>query len=300
VNYFSTGPDLMLRFGSAGVRLFGQYSLATYERSPVDNERLIGGVSVGRAAARGQGLSFNAVQESVAFDDLPANDFDRRSAYLAYGITGSRTQLRIEGGYTWLEPELGEESSAPRMLVQVDRELTRSSSLTLMLGTQLTDSSAALSSAVDGPISAGPSVTATADPFENRTASLSWQFARRRTSLGLGIDWDDEQYETQALLDRTRTSLNFNIERRLGARLSAGLTAQHIDEDFDAAGLSAETRELAASLNWQAGRSIGLRLVAERSDRDTSTDIGEYSENRVFLRIYYIATRGTPDGGAAP
>jgi hypothetical protein len=300
VNYLSTGPDLLLRFGDAGVRLFGQYSLATYERSPVDNERLVGGLSLGRAGVRGQGLSFNAVQESVAFDDLPANDFDRRSAYLAYGISGARTELRIEGGYTWLEPEQGEESGAPRVLVQVDRELTRSSTLTLVLGTQLTDSSAALSSAVDGPVPSGPTVTATADPFENRNASLSWRFARRRTSIALGVDWDDEQYETQPLLDRTRTSFDVALDRRLGARLSAGLSASLIDEDFDAANFDARTRELAASLSWQAGRAIGLRLVAERSSRDTSTGLGEYGENRVFLRVFYIATRGTPDGGAAP
>lgn len=300
VNFLSTGPDLLLRFGAAGVRLFGQYSMATYERSPVDNERVLGGVSVGRAGARGQGLSFNAVQESVTFDETPASDFDRRSAYLAYGISGARTELRIEGGYTWLEPEQGEESSAPRLLVQVDRELTRSSTLTLVLGSQLTDSSAALSSAVDGPVPSGPTVTATADPFENRTASLTWRFARRRTSIALGADWDDEQYETQSLLDRTRTSFDFAVDRRLGSRLSAGLNASLIDEQFDAADFDARTRELGASLSWQAGRAIGLRLLVTRSDRDTSTGLGEYGENRAFLRVFYIATRGTPDGGAAP
>jgi hypothetical protein len=40
-------------------------------------------------------------------------------------------------------------------------------------------------------------------------------------------------------------------------------------------------------LNWRAWRTLGLRLSAERYDRDTSTNLGEYQENRAFLTLAY-------------
>jgi len=306
VNYFSTGPDLLLRFGPVGMRVFAQYSLASYETSPIDNERMAGGFSIGRPGTSGQGLSFNAAYESVAFNDQPANDFDRLSSYLGYGISGARTEIRVEGGYTWLKPDVGEESDAPRFLLNVQRELTRYSTLTLSAGTQLTDSSAALSSSVDGSGggSGAPIVTATADPYQNDHASLTWGFNRHRTSLNIGVDWDDDEYENQAALDRTMTSINVAIDRRLGARIGAGLSARFMDEDFDTAGLGAKTDEYSAWLTWDIGQSVGLRLTLERSDRDTSTGTGNYVDNRGFLTIYYQGSRGTtnaaPGGGNAP
>ena len=306
VNYFSTGPDLLLRLGPVGMRVYGMYSLATYEVSPVDNERVSGGFSIGRPGASGRGLSFNAAHESVAYSEQDGSDFERLSTYLAYGISGSRTDIRLEGGYTWLHPEVGEESDAPRFLLQVDRELTRYSRLSLSAGTQLTDSSAALSSSIDGPGGGGgaASVTATADPFENRNASLTWGFARHRTSLNIGVAWDSDEYETDSELDSTTTSIDVSVDRRLGARIGAGLSASFTDEDFETADFSSKAEEYAAWLTWDIGRSLGLRLTFERSDRNTSTGAGEYVDNRGFLTIYYNGSRGTtsaaPGGGAAP
>ena len=123
---------------------------------------------------------------------------------------------------------------------------------------------------------------------------------RRRTSLDLGATWNSEEYTTQTVLDRKRTGFIAAISREFGARLTGRIDATVMDDDFDETDFSATTREYGASLNWQMGRSIGLRLQGVRSDRSTSSGVGEYTENRVYLRVYYVALRGTPDGGAAP
>lgn len=301
VNMFSTGPDFTFHFGDAGmVRLYGNYSLGTYETSPLDSQRTSFGASVGRGAARGGGLSFNVAEQSVEFDDQPSSGYDQRSAFLAYRIAGARTEIRVEGGYTWLEPEVGEETGAPRALVEISRQMSPGSTLVLNLGTQLTDSSSALGSSIDGPIGSTPGITASADPYENHNAALIWRFTRRRTSLDLGASWNAEEYLTQTALDRKRIGWTAAISRDFGARLTGRIDGTLMDDDFDATDFSATTREFGASLSWQMGRSLGLRLQAQRSNRTTSTGVGEYTENRVYLRVYYIALRGTPDGGAAP
>lgn len=301
INFFTTGPEFAFQFGGAGVvRLYGHYSLATYETSPLDSQRSSVGASVGRSAARGGGLSLNVAAQSIEFDDQPLSDYDQRSAFLAYRLVGARTQIRAEGGYTSLEPTIGEKSSAPRVLLEVTRQLSPGSSLALNLGSQLTDSSSALGSSFEGPVGATSGITASADPYENRNAALTWLFVRRRTSLSLGVTWNSEEYETQSTLDRKRTGFIASISRDFGARLTGSLDGTFLDETFDASDFTAKSKDFGASLNWQLGRSVGLRLSAERSNRSTSTGLGEYTENRAYLRVYYIALRGTPDGGAAP
>jgi hypothetical protein len=141
-------------------------------------------------------------------------------------------------------------------------------------------------------------VTATADPFENRNAALTWHFVRRRTSLAIGASWDDQSYETQTVLDRTRIGWSVSLVRHIASRLTASLEGALNDEDFDESDFTSKTRDFGASLSWQFGQSAGLELQADRSNRTTSTGLGEYTENRVFLRVYYIARRATPDGGA--
>jgi hypothetical protein len=292
VNYFTTGPDFVTRLGQSGVlRLYGSWSSSEYERSPLDSTRVVGGLAIGKKSAGGHDLAFNAVTERIEFDDEINSDFDRDSLYLSYALEASRTDISVEAGYTWLEMENGDKSDDPRFTVSVDRELTNASTLSLTLGTQLTDSSDVLRSAVDSPPVGGSSqVTATSDPYVNDFVTLGWSFVRRRTTINLSVDWEQDTYETQTVLDRTMTMWNASIDRQITPQLSAGLSASLIEEDFDNTTLTTDTTQFGATLNWQLTRAVGLRLVADRYERDSS-DGEELQENRVFLSVYFRPVR---------
>ena len=305
VNYFTTGPRFAMRLGgSLALNLFATYSDSEYERSPLDSTRISGGATLGRGGPTNRGLSLSAVQEKVEFDDQPGADFDRQSLFLGYGIEGARTVLTAEAGYTWLHPETGDDSGAPRFEIDVTREMSSAATLVFRIGTQLTDSSDMLRSAAEiggaPPGSDSTGVISTADPFENRYASLDWNYSRNRTSFSLTAGYADDTYETLTELDRTTMSYGASAERQLSARWTASLYASMEQEDFDNADLSTDTLEYGATLDWQLGRAISLRLSLERYDRDTSDGLGEFLENRVFLSVIYrgAPARGGPRGGS--
>lgn len=303
VNYFTTGPTLEFLLGRALTRVFGTFSQTDFENSPFDSERLLGGVSIGQRSANGDGLALNAVTEDVKFKEDSNTDYDRASAYLSYDRAGARTEISVELGHTWLELEDGTKSSDPRFRLEVRREMSTSSELELTLGTQLTDSSDALRSDLGGSggaPGAGSGVTSSAAPFENRFATLNWQFNRHRTSLALGAEWSDDTYETSSEFDRERLGFNASIGRQISNRLSLSLQANLSDEEFVATGASFDSLEIGAAATWQLGPTMGLRLDLTRSDRNTSDATGEYVENRAFLSFTYRSGTARRPGSRAP
>ncbi len=300
VNYFTTGPTLQFPIGTRAARIFATYSLTDYENSPLDSERLVGGVSFGPRGLEGRGLGINAVTEQVKFDDDINTDFDRDSVYVSYRLSGSRTRISAEAGYSWLELEgAADKSGDPRISLEVERDLTDSSMLVLNLGTQLTDSSDALRSTLftGPPGGAGGGINATSDPFRNRSVSLYWNFNKRRTSLSIGGSLNDDEYETATFLDRRRTVWSVSVGRQTSSRLNIGLTGNYTDEKFDLNGQQTRLLDLGATADWRLGQSTTLNLSLLRSDRDVNVGLGDYTENRVMLRL--IWSGGDPTGGRA-
>jgi hypothetical protein len=289
VNFFTTGPNVTFRLGSSGVlRLLGRYSASQFERSPLDGDRVGGGFALVRQPSTRSEISLNAFSEQVRFEEEFNNEYDRNSVYLGYSAQGARTDITVEAGYTMLEMENGDEQDSPLLDVEVSRELSPGSTLALAFGTELTDSSDALRSAVDGaPVEGSAGAVASADPYKNRFASLGWNFARRRTTLNLRGRWDEDSYETQTTLDRTSLIWSASIDRQIAPALSVGLAGSLSDEEFDNSGLSADELRYGVTLNWQVARTLALRLVAERFDRDSSDAAGEYVENRIFLTLLF-------------
>jgi hypothetical protein len=290
LNYFSTGPDLTLRLGSTGFgRLFGRWSTTTYERSPLDADRTTAGVALGRRASPRSELSLNAVTESVDFDEAFNTDFDRDSVFLGWNLDASRTVLDAQLGYTWLERDGADKSGNALVNVVITRDLSASSVLALTLGTQLGDAGDSLRTELQGGVvgGGGTQITATADPFEQRLASLEWRYNRGRTGFSVGASWTEEDYETQTQLNRTRQAYTASVSRRLASAVDFNVFGTLEKEDFDNTDLTSDELRLGAVLNWRAWRTLGLRLTAERYDRDTSNGTGEYQENRAFLTLAY-------------
>ncbi len=287
VNYFTTGPNLSLNVGQTGrLRLFALYSNTDYERSLLDGERKSAGLVFARSPSEASEIALNVLTERIEFDDVPASQYDRHSAFLSLERTGGRIDLSTELGYTVVKPTTGAEFDGPLVRITATREVSTASTLSMTLGTQLTDSSDALRGSIAGT-GGGAIQTAAADPFENKFASLSWNFARRRTVIALGASLVQDRYETQTLFDRTSLNWDASIERKISPRLSAGLQASLINDEFDTTNMSADELRLGATLTWQMARTLGLRFAFDRYDRDSTDSAGQYVENRVFLRLVF-------------
>ena len=301
-NYFSTGPDVILRLGSrTDLSLQGRWSDVSYETSQADSQRLEGTVGLIRHLGERSSVSLNAAAASVDIKD-PAEgaDYDRWSAYLGYEAQGSRTELSLEGGYTELRGA-GETVDGPLFDVSVSRKTSARSTLTLRAGTSLTDSAEmfrldqgtrSTAGTSDNPaIDPNVDVSVSAEPFQADYASLTWQIAGGRTALSMSADWRNEDYV--ATKTRNRDSLGFNavLSREIAPSLTGRLFGMWRNEEFPETDVNYDEWSFGAGISWAFSRQFSLSLDATRyegsDDRTDGSGLRDYTENQYSVRVNY-------------
>jgi len=295
VNYFTTGPDFAFRLGSTfTLALSGRYSSTTYEETDLDGERYGATASLIRRMSSASSLSLNVTGDQLKFDDTTVNqDYDRYQAFLRYSLTGSRTTVLADLGYTRLDFD-PEESDGTLAKLSLSRKVSASTTLTFGVGTQFSDAGDIFRDMQDqgGVQQGGEAVVATSDPFESRFASLAWAFERNRTAFGLSASYNDEDYENLTTADRTLTIWNAYFNRELARSLDLRVYARLEQEDFDSLNFQDDEWQYGASLGWALGRTIELRLAFDRYDRDSTDPTTEFVENRTSLYVtWYPAGR---------
>jgi hypothetical protein len=290
VNYFTTGPVVQFGLGSAlKLELSGIYSLTDYATSPLDSDQYGGTASLIHPLSELSNVSINVTSERTEFDDIVGADYDRRSGYLRYAIQGSRTGMTLDAGYTEIS-QIGGDHSGVLGRLSFDRRVSPSSSVTLFLTDQISDSidvfrdEASVRSIVHET-----EVISTPSTVEERGGGAGWAWARGRTGLAFSASINKELYETTPLLDRKITLLRLSFTRRLGPITTFGFEARHNDEKFETTGLDDKELELSAQLRWDVGSRTGIVLVLDRFDRSSNNPATEYTENRVGLNFTWRA-----------
>jgi hypothetical protein len=293
VNYFTTGPDLMLNFGTQNsMRLFARYSTTNYEVTDLDGERLSGGLSLIRALSGASNVALNATTEENEFDNPANTGYERRSTSVSYDFTGGRTTISAQVGYSWMELDSGTKNGGELFELSITREVSDSSTLELSAGSQFSDSGDALRGISSGGGGGGPSqVLATSDPYENRDVSLTWDFRRNRTGISLGASYEENSYEVQTQFDRTRIVYNASFSRQLQPTLSFMLTAHYSEDEYEVSNLEFDDLQASASLTWNMSRHLGLRLSLEQFDRGSTQPGGDYDERRAYVTVTYSGGR---------
>jgi hypothetical protein len=302
INYFTTGPNVTLRLGDAGaVQLSGRYSLASYEESPFDNQRAGGSVAFVRDLSERSNVSLNLRHEDVDYDEAGNVDFQMRSASAVYTLQGARTDIDAELGYSWIDRDVATDSelTGPLVRIEVRRNVAQASYISLRFGTQLGDGAEAMrngAGAIDIGVEPGVGIASSAT-FENKFATLSWQLDRPRTSIDVSVNWNQDEYDTEASLNRERLMYGAAVTRHLTNQLRARARAYFSTEDYALDNSSSDETRLMLGLDWNFGRNVGMEFSAERLDRDSDTTFGggESVENRLFLTVFYRPVSAASD-----
>jgi hypothetical protein len=300
INYFTTGPDFILRFGGQNaLQLFGRYSSTDYEESDLDGERVSAGLRMYHELSAASRVGLNAVADRSEFDSPQNPGYDRDSVFLSYDLNAGRTIIAAQAGYSWLETDGRNPDAGPLFDITVTREVSAASTLIFSVSDRFTDAGEALGDFAGAGGEGGQvpvDVTAAAEPYENRELSLEWQFSRNRTGINLSVNRTESDYEVTETLDRNRTSYFGSYTRRLQPTLDLIVSGEFIQTDF---GTGSETEEWRGSLevSWRLTRHLGVRLSAESSDRTATEGLGEYREQRAMLSFTYSG--GRPGGEAA-
>lgn len=298
LNYFTTGPTLILPLGSrTSLAISGRWSDVDYEKSGFDSERLSGQVTLNRTLNETSALSLSLASQRVEFDQSPPNsDYDLHSAFLSYQARGTRTTIALRGGLTSLH-DFGESTEGPLADVTLTRKLGARATLTLNAGTQFYDSAESFRRDREfADIALGNEDTVPSrDPFQQDYASVAWAIEGVRTKLRLGADWRSEDHETDLTLDRERVGASANVSRRVGPRLTMSLFGRYDDESFGVGNVDFDEWSAGASFDWALTAGIALALRAEHNDGSGDTSAGsglrDYTENRYTLRLTYTPGR---------
>jgi hypothetical protein len=251
-----------------------------------------GGLSLSRALSGASTVALNATTEENEFDNPANTGYERRSASVSYDFTGGRTTISTQVGYSWMELDGGTENGGELFELSITREVSDSSTLELTAGSQFSDSGDALRGVASGGGGGGPSqVLATADPYENRDVSLTWDFRRNRTGISLGVSYEENAYEVQTQFDRTRVMYNASFSRQLQPTLTFMLTARHSEDEYELSALKFDDLQASASLTWNMSRHLGLRLTLEQFERGSTQPGGTFDERRAYLTVTYSGGR---------
>jgi hypothetical protein len=293
INYFSTGPDLLLQFATTTqLRLAGRVSEVDYENTEADNRRTSGSLTLSHQLSGASTLSLVGESNRIDFDDDVAPTYSRYAGFGRYRLQSTRTELLVDAGYTKLDTVTGGSGGALARL-ELTRRMSSAASLALTLGTEFSDASDVLrsSQALFGPSRNLSNVVAASDPFENRYAIVSFDYFRNRTGFGVRMQRRRELYETATSIDRELTTWNAYFSRQLSPRLDARVYVDLEQQRAESSNFEGDETRTGAYLNWQMARSVGLRLDFDRIDRESTDTDTEFTEQRATLFVIWTPVR---------
>lgn len=302
INYFTTGPDLSLALGAQNrLRFAARYSNVTYEDSPFDSDAVSGELAFVRQLSAASSISLNARQEQVEFDEALLNaDYDQSEVFVRYQVSGARTHLAADVGYTELDQDAvpGTEDG---LLLRLDasRRLSGASVVTFSAGHEFSNSGSAFAATqISGSIglNAAPG-RQTAQPFTYEYVNIGWNFSRNRTGFGVSLGYADQSYEDSPALDQTFSTIGAHFSRQLSTRTALTLDAYYSEGDFRQ-GADYDELNGALSFEWRLSRNISASMMYDYYDRSSDLATYDATENRIWLTLSY--GNGTPRRYYAP
>jgi hypothetical protein len=288
VNYFSTGPNLIIPFGSlVHAQVSARYSNVYYQTSDLNNNRGDASVALVRSLSATSNASLNVAAERVLYDDSAANpDYTTQEAYLRYDAQGARSKLAVDLGY---DDVTGLSSTGAGALVHFDatRVLSASSRLDLSIGQDISDNSNLLRQLqTQGGLAVNAANLQRAnDPFVNRYARLDWQFDRNRTSINFDVARYEERHLEDLGLNQNRTQTDLAVRRNLAPALTASLGATYARSDYIDSAANYHEVIASAALDWRFGRHLDVRAEYDRFDQRADVTSNEYRENRIGVTV---------------
>ncbi len=305
INYFSTGPDLVLRpTGTTFVNIGARYVRTSYETSPFNSNRLLGDIAWGLDLSARSSVSLNGETEHVMFENTVLNtDYIRNSAFVRYELRGARTEVSADLGATNFKED-HDSTNGGLARIALTRKISAATKLIFSIGHELTDASSSFSNPLGGAtgvIGTAPAAQ-TSNNYKADHVSLMWQYQRNRTTIALSGRWEKDAYIDEAQLDNSRYGGEFSLDHKLTRALSAQVFGRIYKTDYPHAVLTVANAspnyndsQAGAGLTWRHGRALEIRLRYQHSARAADIAAAGYGENRVLLTVGYRPDARRPE-----
>lgn len=150
LNDFSTGPDVLLRFGDQStVRLSGRYGDTRFENSTQIDTRTWGGsISFLRSVSRTSSWGVVVSQSRIEYDTPATPGYDQPAIYATLQSTGARQSLSVDAGINRVKVADGSENN-PLLRLNWNRRITPSLTMNLDLSSEYQNTAQQFASQLD-------------------------------------------------------------------------------------------------------------------------------------------------------
>jgi Putative beta-barrel porin 2 len=299
INYATTGPDLVVPLGGENsVDVNAKYAKVTYQVSPLDSDRISGGVGLIHRLSVASSISLNVNDAHTIYsNDIVNEDYTRQDAFVRYDVKGLRTTIGIDLGYSKLRDNLAPDSGVLARF-EATRKLSSSMSLSLILSHQFSDAADTfrLGQALGGANLNTQTGIQSGAPFTSDMADVTWAFQKQRTGFGIEATYFKDTYQQPSTNDDKRTQLNGHVTRQLTPRLSVSLIEQYLREDFTSMIGSFSETSSDAQLKWLPGRHLAVTLDYSHNTRHSDLGGTDFTENRIWLTLGWGRPAQIPPG----
>lgn len=293
VNYWTTGPLLEFNLGTrTQLDLEGRVSSLDYEVTPGDNDRTGATVVLNRFLTSRSQVGIGGRTDRVEYvEPFSASDFERSEVFLRYGVELSRLTVNLEVGENEIEMASGT-ADGGLLGLQLQKRVGSFSTFFVRANKSFSDAGNLFRQFQTGDRVVGRSldVVGTTDPFEGRLSSIGLTTERPQSVFSVELWQSDEAYFNRPEFDRTVTSFDIALERRLGVAWSVGVETRFSERDFasgrvddDVLGTLAFSRDVTSVLR--------LDIELQRRDRETAGLEEQRTENRMVITLAYVPLR---------
>lgn len=297
VNVFSAGPTLLLSWspslhGQAELRYIHSDAEVTEE---FNSQRLAAALRMIKELTPTSRATLNVQGQRVDFDDdVFARDYDRYDLYARYVRTLAHFELGADLGYSRISYRqgAGESRSEPLMRADAVWNPTASSSFTLALSSQFSDTAVDALGGIQADATLPENVltgdaVVNASPYEVRSLDFGYSYTNTRTNFSITPFVQTRDYVDSDEFDQdahgARADLNWLVRRSL----QLGVYAANEKRTYTQLDREEKTLRLGASLEYTWTRRWSLGLQWERYKRESSAVGEDVSQNIVYLNVTY-------------
>jgi hypothetical protein len=326
-NFFTTGPDLTLRFGgSTGMSLSGRYSRTDTEgelftglpgntpgfgNSVGDDQRLEGTLGVFKEFSKSAQVSLNASTQRVEFRTTGNPGYDFQSYYAQFKSDRARYSYNLDAGVTELH-DFGTTERMPLVRANFYRRLGPSGSFTLSAGQEFRNGADIFRGYIENERRTSNLLFQGMDPvlvdallnyvyadvsLSNRPAKYRYGradvgYSRSRTTFSIGTGMTQERFQFVGIgAQRDTWDVNATLSRRLKMDSSLAFTVGMDERDFKGLRAKDSTQYAMVTLNWQLTRSWALNTWYRYETRDSDFATYSYDNSSAYIGVTYGSRR---------
>lgn len=287
-NYFSTGPDLILRLGSqSDLTIGGRYADSRYEETDtVNDRRLMGNITYSRHTS--PSVTWSAVAQASRIEyDLPDNPgYDLQNVYGQLQAEGARQTIDLDLGVSRVA-DGGESYTIPLIRLAWNRQMTPSWTLDVGLGSEYQNTGDRFVAGSGTPEGGTGGVNVSGIPSETYYGGVTFTFNRPRTGFQVGTRYAKDNYVRSGELDQETWSANVGISRQFTQRLQGFADFNYQQRDFQSGVGSDDTSWFSGRLDWALGRAVFITGGYRYEERSSEIGVNSYTENLVYLSLSY-------------